>query len=70
MSDAPQQSNKVDPKLLEVLVCPLTKTRLEYDAAAQELISRAAGVAFPIENGIPRMRMEDARPLNGTADRR
>jgi uncharacterized protein YbaR (Trm112 family) len=62
MSDAP--GHKVDPKLLEVLVCPLTKTRLEYDAAAQELISRAAGVAFPIVNGIPRMRLEDARPLD------
>lgn len=63
MSDAPSQ--KVDPKLLEVLVCPLTKTRLDYDAAAHELISRAAGLAFPIEDGIPRMRLEDARPLDG-----
>lgn len=70
MSDAPKESTKVDPKLLELLVCPITKTRLEYDAAAQELISRAAGVAFPIENGIPRMRMEDARPLNGLPDGR
>ncbi|MEI9901058.1 MAG: Trm112 family protein [Hyphomicrobium sp.] len=55
---------KVDPKLLEVLVCPLTKTRLEYDAAAQELISRAAGLAFPILDGIPRMRLSDARSLD------
>jgi uncharacterized protein len=67
MSDAPIQ--KVDPKLLEVLVCPLTKTRLEYDAAAQELISRAAGVAFPVVNGIPRMRLEDARPLDAVSGR-
>jgi hypothetical protein len=55
---------KVDPKLLEVLVCPLTKTTLEYDAAAQELVSRAAGLAFPILEGIPRMRLEDARRLD------
>lgn len=61
----PQASDhKVDPKLLEVLVCPLTKTNLEYDAAAQELISRAAGLAFPIREGIPRMRLEDARHLD------
>jgi uncharacterized protein len=57
--------HKVDPKLLEVLVCPLTKTLLEYDAAAQELISRAAGLAFPIVDGIPRMRLSDARTLDG-----
>lgn len=56
-------SQKVDPKLLEVLVCPLTKAPLEYDAAAQELVSRAAGLAFPIKGGIPRLRLEDARPL-------
>lgn len=60
----------VDPKLLEVLVCPLTKTRLEYDAAAQELISRAAGVAFPILDGIPRMRLSDARPLDDEGRRK
>jgi len=65
MSQAPQSSEqKVDAKLLEVLVCPLTKTRLEYDAAAQELISRAAGLAFPIIGGIPRMRLSDARALD------
>lgn len=61
MSEEPDQ--KVDAKLLEVLVCPLTKTTLEYDAAAKELISRAAGLAFPILDGIPRMRLEDARRL-------
>lgn len=68
MSDAP--SPRVDPKLLEVLVCPLTKTRLDYDAEAQELISRAAGLAFPIQDGIPRMRLEDARPIDDTKARR
>jgi len=67
MSGSPE--NKVDPKLLEVLVCPLTKTNLEYDAAASELISRAAGLAFPIIDGIPRMRLDDARRLEDGARR-
>lgn len=52
-----------DPRLLELLVCPLTKTRLEYDAANQELISRAAGVAFPIRNGVPLLIEDAARRL-------
>ena len=52
---------RVDPKLLEILVCPLTKTTLQYDAAAQELISRAAGLAYPIRNGVPLMTVESAR---------
>jgi uncharacterized protein YbaR (Trm112 family) len=54
----------VDPKLLEVLVCPLTKTSLDYDASRQELISRAAGLAFPIRDGIPIMLPEEARKLD------
>ena len=54
----------VDPKLLEVLVCPLTKTSLDYDAERQELISRAAGLAFPIRDGIPIMLPEEARKLD------
>ena len=54
----------VDPKLLEVLVCPLTKTSLDYDAKRQELISRAAGLAFPIRVGIPIMLPEEARKLD------
>lgn len=52
-----------DPKLLELLVCPLTKTRLEYDATRQELISRAAGLAFPIKSGVPLLIADAARPL-------
>jgi uncharacterized protein YbaR (Trm112 family) len=60
----PAPAHKIDPRLLEILVCPLTKTTLEYDAGAQELISRAAGLAFPIRDGIPRMRLEDARHLD------
>jgi uncharacterized protein len=57
---------RIDPKLLEILVCPLTKTTLEYDAAAQELISRAAGLAYPIRNGVPLMTAEAGRPLEPT----
>jgi uncharacterized protein YbaR (Trm112 family) len=49
--------------MLEALVCPQTQTRLEYDADAQELISRAAGVAFPIRDGIPVMLIDEARTL-------
>ncbi len=60
MSEAP---SKVDPKLLEILVCPLTKEPLEYDAAAGELISRKAGLAFPIRDGIPIMLPDEARQL-------
>ena len=52
-----------DPKLLEILVCPLTKGPLEYDAEAGELISRQAGLAYPIRNGIPIMLPEEARAL-------
>jgi len=54
----------VDPKLLEILVCPLTKTPLEYDAAKQELISRAAKLAYPIRDGIPIMLAEEARRID------
>ncbi len=54
----------IDPKLLEILVCPLTKTVLQYDAERQELISRAARLAYPIRDGIPIMLPEEARPLD------
>ncbi len=56
--------HRLDPKLLEILVCPLTKTKLEYDSQNQELISRAAGLAFPIRNGIPVMIADAAREIN------
>lgn len=56
-------TNTCDPKLLERLVCPVTKTRLIYDAEAQELISKAAGLAYPIRDGIPIMLAEEAREL-------
>ena len=53
----------VDPKLLEVLVCPITKGPLRYDAEAQELISEQAHLAFPIREGIPIMLAEEARQI-------
>ena len=54
----------IDPKLLEILVCPLTKGTLEYDAAKQELVSRAARLAYPIRDGIPIMLPEEARKID------
>ncbi|GEP03302.1 Trm112 family protein [Methylobacterium oxalidis] len=59
----PVEATRVDPKLLEILVCPLTKGTLEYDSARQELISRSAKLAYPIRDGIPIMLPEEARPL-------
>ena len=53
----------IDPALLAVLVCPITRTALVYDEAAQELISEAAGVAYPIRQGTPVMLIEEARVL-------
>ena len=52
-----------DPKLLEILVCPLTRTTLRYDRERQELISRAAGLAYPIRGGVPIMLAAEAREL-------
>ena len=63
MAHAEREESRVDPKLLELLVCPLTKTTLEYDATRQELISRAAKLAYPIRDGIPIMLPEEARQL-------
>lgn len=53
----------LDPSIVAILVCPMTRTRLTYDEAAQELISEAAGVAYPIRNGTPIMLIEEARIL-------
>jgi uncharacterized protein YbaR (Trm112 family) len=64
MSDHEEKGTRVDPKLLEVLVCPLTKTPLIYDAERQELISKAAGLAYPIRDGIPVMLPDEARKLD------
>ena len=64
MTTAPDRpANTVDPKLLEILVCPITKGTLEYDSAKQELISRKAKLAYPIRDGIPIMLPEEARKI-------
>jgi len=57
-------ANAVDPKLLEILVCPLTKGALRYDREKQELVSREAGLAYPIRDGIPIMLVDEARQLS------
>ena len=64
MTETPRPAGRIDPKLLEILVCPLTKGPLEYDPERQELISRAAKLAYPIRDGIPIMLPDEARPLN------
>lgn len=56
----------VDPKLLDILVCPLTKGPLRYDEERQELISEQAGLAYPIRDGIPIMLIDEARKLDDT----
>ncbi len=59
----PATGARLDPRLLEILVCPLTKGPLEYDRARGELISRRAGLAYPVRDGIPIMLPEEARPI-------
>ncbi|WP_028093420.1 Trm112 family protein [Pseudodonghicola xiamenensis] len=68
MTDIPAESGPApqpafDRRMLEALICPQTHTTLEYDAQRQELVSKAAGLAFPIRNGIPVMLVGEARPL-------
>ncbi|WP_072396030.1 Trm112 family protein [Hyphomicrobium sp. CS1GBMeth3] len=62
-----QSPEEPDPKLLELLVCPVTKGPLTYDRAARELISEKANLAFPIKNGVPLMTVEAARSLDAPA---
>ena len=57
----------LDPWLLERIVCPVSRTPLRYDEAAQELISDAAGLAYPVRDGVPVMLVEEARPIDGAA---
>ncbi len=68
-SEAPRSPGPapVDPRLLEILVCPLTKAPLVYDRAAGELISHSAQLAYPIRDGIPIMLPDEARPLGDPA---
>ena len=55
---------RTDPRLLELLVCPVTRAELYYDAARQELVSRAAKLAYPIRDGVPIMLPEEARKID------
>lgn len=63
MSDAFQTPHSVDPRLLEVLVCPVTRGKLTYDRDRQELVSKGAKLAYPIRDGVPIMLPEEARAL-------
>ena len=56
--------SQVEPRLLEILVCPVTRSQLSYDPICEELISRAAKLAYPIRDGVPIMLPEEARPLD------
>ena len=67
MTDNTTRASGVDPRLLEVLICPVTRTPLDYDREAGELISRKAGLAYPIRNGIPIMLEDEARILDDPA---
>ena len=64
MSDAFNTPVSVDPRLLEVLVCPVTRGRLTYDRERQELVSKGAKLAFPIRDGVPIMLADEARKLD------
>ena len=63
MTSTPSLQNDVDPRLLEVLVCPISHGPLDYDRQKGELISRKAGLAYPIRDGVPVMLAEEARTL-------
>ena len=63
-SPQPSKRARVDPRLLELLVCPVTRAELFYDSGRQELISRAAKLVYPIRDGVPIMLPEEARPLD------
>lgn len=64
MENAPDHEEEVDPRLLEILVCPVTKGPLRYDRERAELVSEKAGLAFPIRRGIPIMLVDEARRLD------
>lgn len=62
--ETPQAPAAFDRRMLEALICPETHARLDYDAGRQELVSKSAGLAFPIRNGIPVMLVDEARKLD------
>ena len=70
MTEPKAAAGAIDPKLLEILVCPLTKSPLRYDSTAQELISDQAKLAYPIRDGIPIMLVDEARSLDDDAAKR
>ena len=70
MTEPKAAAGTIDPKLLEILVCPLTKSPLRYDRDAQELISDQAKLAYPIRDGIPIMLVDEARSLDDDAAKR
>jgi uncharacterized protein YbaR (Trm112 family) len=63
----PRAMSVIDPDLLAILVCPVTRTPLVHDAAAAELVSAAAGLAYPVRDGVPVMLVEEARRIDGAA---
>jgi uncharacterized protein YbaR (Trm112 family) len=63
MSDGNSSSSQIDPRLLEILVCPVTHSNLTYDRKKQELVSKGARLAYPIRDGVPLMLPEEARQL-------
>jgi uncharacterized protein YbaR (Trm112 family) len=63
MSDGNTSSSQIDPRLLEILVCPVTHSTLTYDRKKQELVSKGARLAYPIRDGVPLMLPEEARQL-------
>lgn len=63
MTDGDAAVRDVDPRLLAILVCPLTRSPLRYDRTAQELVSDSAGLAYPIRDGVPIMLIEEAREV-------
>ncbi|RMF17387.1 MAG: Trm112 family protein [Alphaproteobacteria bacterium] len=63
-ADAESGEDDIDPRLLEILVCPVTRGPLEYDRRRQELVSRRAGLAFPVRDGVPIMLVDEARRLD------
>ena len=65
MTDAPQTGAAFDRRMLDGLICPQTYATLRYDAERQELVSEAAGLAFPIRDGIPVMLIDEARKIDG-----
>ena len=70
MTEPKAAAGAIDPKLLEILVCPLTKSPLRYDRDAQELISDQAKLVYPIRDGIPIMLVDEARSLDDDAAKR